>query len=135
MTQEQTLTRRSFLAATLGAAACSPPDPEPKSKPPNILFLFPDQMRAQVMGCMGNPDCKTPNLDKLASEGILFRNTFANTPVCCPARANILTGKYAHSNGMIANDLRLRETETSVLARNTQVTGKGQLTPTSERIS
>ncbi len=66
------------------------------------------------MGCMGNSDVKTPNLDRLASEGVLFRNHFANSPVCCPARAVILTGKYAHSNGMIANDLRLRESETSV---------------------
>ena len=62
---------------------------------------------------MGNPDVRTPNLDRLASEGVLFRNHFANSPVCCPARAIILTGKYAHTNGMIANDLRLRESETS----------------------
>ena len=97
------------------AAACSPaPEPPVAAKRPNILFLFPDQMRAQAMGCMGNPDVKTPNLDKLASQGVLFRNTFANTPVCCPARANILTGKYAHKNGMIANDLRLRESETTI---------------------
>ena len=110
-------TRREFLAGlgALGVAACArAPEAEPAPKRPNILFLFPDQMRAQAMGCMGNPDVKTPNLDKLASEGILFRNTFANTPVCCPARANILTGKYAHKNGMIANDLRLRESETTV---------------------
>ncbi len=111
-------TRREFLSglgAAFSAAACSStPPPEPAAKRPNILFLFPDQMRAQAMGCMGNPDVKTPNLDKLAKEGILFRNTFANTPVCCPARANILTGKYANKNGMIANDLRLRESETTI---------------------
>ncbi len=83
----------------------------PAARSPNILFLFPDQMRGQAMGCMADPNVKTPNLDKLASEGTLFRNTFANTPVCCPARAVILTGKYAHANGMVANDLRLRETE------------------------
>jgi len=63
---------------------------------------------------MGDPDVRTPNLDALASQGILFRNTFANTPVCCPARALILTGKYAHKNGMVANDLRLRELETTI---------------------
>jgi arylsulfatase A-like enzyme len=63
---------------------------------------------------MGDPDVRTPNLDKLAAQGLLFRNTFANTPVCCPARAVILTGKYAHKNGMIANDLRLRESETTI---------------------
>jgi arylsulfatase A-like enzyme len=97
------------------AAACAPaPKPEAAAKRPNILFVLADQMRGQAMGCMGNPDVKTPNLDKLASEGILFRNTFANTPVCCPARAILLTGKYAHKNGMIANDLRLRESETTI---------------------
>jgi arylsulfatase A-like enzyme len=81
---------------------------------PNILLIFPDQLRAQALGCMGNPDVRTPNLDRLAAEGILFRQTLANTPVCCPARANLLTGKYAHRNGMIANDLRLRESETTL---------------------
>lgn len=92
---------------------CSAPSDAP-DRPLNILLLFPDQMRAQAMGCMGNPDVKTPNLDRLASQGVLFENHFANSPVCCPARAIILTGKYAHANGMIANDLRLRESETSV---------------------
>lgn len=112
--------RRQFLSATvLGAAVWScgrssdaPQTPSPKR--PNILFLFPDQMRGMAMGCMGDPDVKTPNLDKLAAEGLLFRNTFANTPVCCPARAIILTGKYAHANGMVANDLRLRESATTL---------------------
>jgi len=111
------LDRRRFLGLSAAAlAACSSPAPEPdaEAKRPNVLFLFPDQMRAQAMGCSGNLDVKTPHLDQLAADGLLLRNTFANTPVCCPARANILTGKYAHSNGMIANDLRLRETETTV---------------------
>ncbi|MEZ5397783.1 MAG: sulfatase [Bryobacterales bacterium] len=111
-------TRRDFLAglgATLAAACAPAPEPEHAlEKRPNILFLFPDQMRAQAMGCMGNPDVKTPHLDNLAAEGMLFENTFANTPVCCPARANILTGQYASKNGMIANDLRLRESETTI---------------------
>ena len=63
---------------------------------------------------MGNPDAITPNFDRLAAQGVLLRNTFANTPVCCPARAILLTGKYASANGMVANDLRLRESETSL---------------------
>ena len=110
------VTRRDFLAAAgaaVGAGACGAPL-DTGAGPLNVLFLFPDQMRAQAMGCMGNPDVRTPNLDRLASEGVLFRNHFANSPVCCPARAIILTGKYAHVNGMVANDLRLRESETSV---------------------
>ena len=110
------LTRRDLMAssgALLGTLACGSGSKEPDA-PLNVLFLFPDQMRAHAMGCMGNPDVKSPHLDKLASEGVLFRNHLANTPVCCPARAIILTGKYAHANGMVANDLRLRESETSV---------------------
>lgn len=115
MIASQMATRREFIGgigALLGAVGCS--SRQDREQPMNVLFLFPDQMRAQAMGCMGNPDVKTPNLDRLAAEGVLFRNHFANSPVCCPARAIILTGKYAHTNGMIANDLRLRESETSV---------------------
>ena len=115
MIASQMATRREFIggiSALLGAVGCgSQQHREPRM---NVLLLFPDQMRAQAMGCMGNPDVKTPNLDRLAGEGVLFRNHFANSPVCCPARAIILTGKYAHTNGMIANDLRLRESETSL---------------------
>ncbi|MDR3639620.1 MAG: sulfatase [Isosphaeraceae bacterium] len=81
---------------------------------PNVLLFLPDQMRGQALGCMGDPDVRTPHLDRLAAEGVLFRNTFANTPVCCPARAILLTGRYAHKNGMVANDLRLRESATTL---------------------
>jgi hypothetical protein len=56
---------------------------------PSILLILPDQMRGQDLGCTGNSEVRTPHLDRLASQGLLFRNTFANTPVCCPARANI----------------------------------------------
>jgi arylsulfatase A-like enzyme len=81
---------------------------------PNVMIVMPDQMRGMALGCMGNPDVKTPNLDRLTSQGLLLRRMFANTPVCCPARANILTGTYAHVNGMVANDLRLRESKTTI---------------------
>ncbi len=101
------LTRREALLApaVLRGAA---------STRPNILFLMPDQLRAHSVGCYGNPDVRTPNIDRLAEEGLLFESAFANTPVCCPARANVLTGRYAHSNGMMANDLRLRESEVTL---------------------
>lgn len=96
------LTRRAFVAAGSVAA-------QPVRKRPNILFLMPDQHRYHAVGCMGNSEVRTPHLDKLASEGVILENTFANTPVCCPARAVLLTGQYCHRNGMVANDLRLRE--------------------------
>ena len=96
-----------LLATSAGAES-------PEVHRPNVLVIMPDQLRGQALGCMGNPDVQTPHLDRLASQGLLFRNTFANTPVCCPARAIMLTGTYAHTNGMIANDLRLRESETTI---------------------
>ena len=102
-----TLTSEHRITTTVTAA------PQAKKRP-NILFLMPDQLRAQSLGCMGNTEVKTPNIDRLAAEGLLFKQTFANTPVCCPARANLLTGKYANKNGMTANDLRLRESETTL---------------------
>jgi arylsulfatase A-like enzyme len=61
------------------------------------------------MGCDGNVEVKTPNIDRLAADGIRFKRTYANVPVCCPARAILMTGTYPHVNGMVANDLRLRE--------------------------
>src|SRR5271170_3793573 len=99
------LNRRNFLQSTAASLLARPAQPASEGRS-NILFLLPDQLRAQALGCMGNTDVRTPNIDRLAGEGMLFRNTLANTPVCCPARANILTGQYAHRNGMVANDLR-----------------------------
>jgi arylsulfatase A-like enzyme len=102
------ISRRDFLASSAATAAA------PRSRQPNILFLMPDQLRASALGYMGNADARTPHIDRLAGQSLQLPNTFANTPVCCPARANILTGKYTHRNGMIANDLRLRESEVTI---------------------
>lgn len=72
-------------------------------KLPNILVIYSDQMRADVMGCAGNPVIKTPYLDRLAGEGARFANAFVSYPLCSPFRASFLTGKYAHANGMYSN--------------------------------
>lgn len=114
------MNRRSFLKgagstfAALGAGESLARASAPAKRPPNVVLVLPDEWRAQALGCMGNVDVRTPHLDELASQGILFRNTLANTPVCCPARANILTGTYTSCNGMVANDLRLRESLTTM---------------------
>lgn len=81
---------------------------------PNILYIFTDQMRASAMGCMGDELVHTPNLDRLASEGMLFRNALANTAVCTPSRASLLTGRHAWTCRSIVNDIRLPEEERSV---------------------
>ncbi len=75
---------------------------------PNILIIYPDQMRYDVMSCAGHPVVKTPHLDRLAQEGALFNNAYIGFPFCCPFRAAMMTGKYAHKNGMKANHYAIR---------------------------
>ncbi len=72
----------------------------------NVLFIITDQQRYDHMGCSGNNVLKTPNLDKLSSEGVHFTNAFCTNPMCMPNRATLLTGLYPNvhrvrSNGMI----------------------------------
>jgi arylsulfatase A-like enzyme len=73
----------------------------------NVLFIISDQQRADHLGCAGNPDLKTPNLDKLASEGIRFANTYVANPMCMPNRATIFTGKYPSVHGVRSNGINL----------------------------
>ncbi|HIT90692.1 MAG TPA: sulfatase-like hydrolase/transferase [Candidatus Merdenecus merdavium] len=68
-------------------------------KRPNIIILNPDQMRADSMGHMGNLASITPNLDKLAKEGISFSNAFCQNPVCTPSRCSFMSGWYPHVAG------------------------------------
>jgi arylsulfatase A-like enzyme len=61
---------------------------------PNIIFILTDDQRWDALGAMGNTIIKTPNLDKLASSGILFQNAYVTTSICCVSRASVLTGQY-----------------------------------------
>lgn len=70
---------------------------------PNILLIVTDQHRLEALGCYGAEICKTPNIDRLAAEGVRFQNTYTTTPVCSPARATIITGQYPHDHGVTAN--------------------------------
>ncbi|MEM6619606.1 MAG: sulfatase [Pseudomonadota bacterium] len=75
---------------------------------PNILIIYADQMRYDAMGCAGNPVIKTANIDRLSAEGVHFSEAYTSYPICCPFRASVLTGKYAHNHGMIQNHFPLR---------------------------
>ena len=70
---------------------------------PNILFILTDDQRWDSLGCYGNKVVKTPNLDKFAAEGIRMDNFYVAAPLCCPSRANFLTGFYPHQLGLIDN--------------------------------
>ncbi|MCC6352744.1 MAG: sulfatase [Verrucomicrobiae bacterium] len=67
---------------------------------PNIIVLLADDMRWDAMSCAGNPALQTPNIDRLAAEGTLFRNAFVTTSICSVSRASILTGQYARRHGI-----------------------------------
>jgi arylsulfatase A-like enzyme len=112
----KTLTRRQFIktaaAAMPVAAAGNQLCAAGKSaRHPNIVFVFADQMRAHAMGCMGNKQVITPHMDRLASEGVLVTNGISAQPVCTPYRAQLLTGRYGHTTGVIHNDIRLPDSE------------------------
>lgn len=72
-------------------------------KPKNILFIFTDQQCHTSLGCYGNEKAITPNLDRLAQEGVLFENAYTTLPVCTPARASVQTGLYPFKHGMMNN--------------------------------
>ena len=67
---------------------------------PNILFIMADDHAAHAMSCYGSKINKTPNLDRIAREGMRFSNCFVVNSICTPSRAAILTGKYSHINGV-----------------------------------
>ena len=77
-----------------------------KSKP-NIILILTDQQRHDTCGCYGQDLVVTPNLDKLANEGIRFEHAFTNQPVCGPARSILQTGKYLTETGCYRNAIGL----------------------------
>lgn len=81
--------------------------PNPKK---NLLFILTDQWRAQATGYSGNPHVKTPHLDALCRESLNLPNAVSGIPVCTPARATLLTGKYPHEHGLFLNDAPLDPT-------------------------
>ncbi|MFO7821957.1 MAG: sulfatase [Lentisphaeria bacterium] len=76
--------------------------------PPNLIFIFADQMRAQALGCYGNEIVPTPNFDRMADNGMVFENAISTWPVCSPYRAMLLSGRHPMANGTVSNDTGMR---------------------------
>lgn len=95
-------TRREFLrmtglaaaSAVLGGCVTMGPAGAGKSKRPNIVFILADDQGVHQLSCYGSDFYETPNIDRLAAEGMKFTNAYAASPVCSPTRASIMTGKY-----------------------------------------
>lgn len=85
-----------------------------KQQKPNVIFVFADQWRAQDVGYNGNTVVKTPTIDKLAEESVVFTNAVSGCPVCCPYRASLLTGQYPLTHGVFYNDKSLNPEANSI---------------------
>ena len=92
----------SVLALALPFTSAHAADAKPKPRP-NVLFILCDDLRPAALGCYGSKNVRTPNMDRLAREGVLFQNAFCTTSLCSPSRASILTGLYAHGHGVRDN--------------------------------
>jgi arylsulfatase A-like enzyme len=95
------ITRRSLFGMAAAGAALG------AERRPNVLVIQPDQHRAQTMGCSGDEQAKTPNLDRLAANGVRFTNAASSSPVCSPFRGSMQTGLYCHTHGVVSNNIRL----------------------------
>lgn len=96
------MNRRTFLsgsvaAAVAGVAGCR------RERRPNVVMILTDDQRWDCMSCAGHPFLKTPNMDRIAVEGVRFANAFVTTSLCSPSRASFLSGLYAHTHKVINN--------------------------------
>ena len=111
------MNRREFMKASGGAwgtlatskSAWSASKVAQPRKPagPNLLFVFSDQQSSDMLGCYGNDQIITPNIDKLATQGIRFNHCISSCPVCTPFRAMLLSGQHPLHVGAMVNDMQL----------------------------
>ncbi len=101
---------------------------------PNIVFVFTDQQSSDMLGCYGNKDVLTPNIDQLSAEGIRLTNSVVNQPVSTPTRSMLITGQHPLRNGSLKNDYQLITNNGTTIAQalkndgyNTAYIGKWHL--------
>ncbi|MBN1360289.1 MAG: sulfatase [Sedimentisphaerales bacterium] len=92
----------SMWSRCLGAAGTTAQG----GKRPNIIYIMSDDHASHALSCYGSKINKTPNLDRIANEGMRFTNAFCTNSICAPCRAVVLTGKYSHINGLTDNVAR-----------------------------
>src|SRR5687768_2424075 len=114
---------------------CSMPS-RPHNAPvtrPNVLLIMADQLRWDAIGAQGNPHVRTPHFDRIAGEGARFDRCYTSSPICMPARASVMTGRWPHAHGLWDNGVRFpadTPTLATVLAQHgyrTGIAGKGHL--------
>ena len=108
--------RREFLkktaggclgAISLGVMGEGLGAPTKKPDKPNFLFVFSDQQSSDMLGCYGNDQIITPNIDRLAKEGVRFNHCISSSPVCTPYRGMLLSGQHPLNVGAMVNDMQM----------------------------
>lgn len=91
----------------ISVSACTPDTPANRQDTrPNILFIMSDDHSERAISAYGSQLINTPNIDRIANEGVIFRDSFVANSICGPSRAIMLTGKHSHKNGFMDNDDR-----------------------------
>src|ERR1044072_7812980 len=93
------LTRRSFMSALAASASLflsrqKAASNTPPSTRPNVIFILADDLGWGDLSCYGRPDYRTPNLDRLAAQGVKFTDAYSASAVCTPTRSALITGRY-----------------------------------------
>src|ERR1043166_5206745 len=96
------MNRREFLGATIGGGALLAQVPP---KRPNILFILADDLGYGDLGCYGQKQIRTPNIDRLAAEGVRFTQCYAGSTVCAPSRCCLMTGRHTGHGQIRGNAL------------------------------
>ncbi len=107
---DSAMTRRQFLntsaaavAAGLSGQALGAGRHDEPARQPNIVLLVGEQHNPRVLGCAGHPVVRTPNLDRLAIEGVYCPNAYSATPLCVPGRVSMFTSRFGHATGVVKN--------------------------------
>ena len=96
-------TTRKKLCLYISLLLLAVPPAQAEDTQPNILFIVVDNQPASILGAYGNPDVKTPNIDRLANEGMRFTRAYCANPICQPSRTSMFTGRYPHETGIQDN--------------------------------
>lgn len=93
------------ILMTVGIGACKKKEAQENAvnQRPNILFIMTDDHAVRALSCYDGSINQTPNLDRIASDGVIFKNSFVSNSICAPSRAVMLTGKHSHINGQVDN--------------------------------
>src|SRR5688572_20503411 len=102
-----------IVLSTFAFAQPRPTSSTPAGKP-NILYIMSDDHDADAISAYSKKFIQTPNIDRLAKEGIKFNKAFVGNSICSPARATLLTGQHSHKNGVVDNRVRFDSTKVTL---------------------